>query len=155
MCLCTLALAACGRAASEAKPAPQLGVADFQASAFLRRHPAKAMRSEGGARIYSFADAYSESERIEVALGPDPVRSITVRWVGEPDHPAQWSSVKKQFMADLLESTFWDVDYGQVSSYLMDLHQPYADGPGAPIGPARIRAGSSGSDLVVRLERQA
>ncbi len=80
---------------------------------------------------------------------------FTVKWSGEPSTPAAWSSVKKQFMADLLEATFWDVDYGQLSSYVMKSGEGLflPSGPTAQLGPAWTRAGSQGSDFLVRIER--
>ena len=166
--IATLALAACGpsqqpaergKAAESKEAAIRLSVQDFERSSFCRRHPPKTRQSEAGTVAYSFDDAYSESRRIVVELGsnPDRISTITVTWFGETYRPAAWSSIKKQFIADLMESTFWDVDYGQVSSYVLE-HQKDLYSPAqaaAPMGESgvRIRAGTAGSGLVVSLAR--
>ncbi len=152
-------LAACGRSGSDkaAAQGPTVSLGDFEHSSFYRKHPAVSREQRTGRRVYRFDDRYSESRSIEIAFDVEGERvsGFTLTWSGEPDHPAQWSSVKKQFMADLLESTFWDVDYGQVSSHLMDegTRTYSAADPAVPLGPVRIRSGGSGSDLIVQLER--
>jgi len=132
-------------------------VGDFERSSFYRKHPPASREQTPGRLAYRFEDRYKESSGIEVALDVegDRVSAFTVTWFGDASRPAAWSSIKKQFVADLLEATFWDVDYGQVSSRVMESGtRPYsASEPALPLGQARIRAGSSGSDLVVRLER--
>jgi hypothetical protein len=154
-----LALLSCGQSEDQAR-AP-LTIADFERSAFLRRHPAKEHRVEplkpaGSAWIYSFDDTETEG-RILVQLEPaaDRITVLTITWPGEASETtAAWNSVKKQFVADLLESTFPEIDYGKVSSYVMEQK------PGAPaatsagtIGEAKIQAGASGSNLVLELSR--
>ncbi len=160
LCIALLVvLSACGRPREEKVPEAMLNVTinDFEHSAFYRRHPPTLRQSSPGRFLYRFDDRYSESKSIEVAvdLEGDRVSGLTVKWSGDFSRPAAWSSVKKQFMADLLEATFWDVDYGQLSSYVMKQEQALylPSGPTAQLGPAWIRVGSRGSDLFVRLEK--
>lgn len=154
-----LVLSACSRSREDKAQEAVLNVTlnDFEHSAFYRRHPPASRQSSPGRFVYRFVDRYSESQAIDVAvdLEGDRVSGLTVKWSGDLSNPAVWSSVKKQFMADLLEATFWDVDYGQLSSYVMKQEQAVylPSGPTVQLGPAWIRVGSRGSDLIVRLEK--
>jgi hypothetical protein len=156
-----LSLACCSRspeidASRPAQQAPAFGIAEFEQSAFYRRHPPKNREDQAGAIAYRFVDPYGESRDIVVQFAPgrDRIRAITVTWHADRAEGAGWSSIKKQFMADLLESTFWDVDYGQVSSYMMEQGKAAQGGQAVPMaGGVSIVSAAAGSDLTLRLER--
>jgi hypothetical protein len=153
-------LAGCDAREQAAQP-EVLTVASFEKSAFMRRHPAndksvQPLQPAGQATLYGFDDTETEG-RIVVQLEPSPERvsTITITWPSEgTGFPAPWDSIKKQFLADLLESTFSDVDYGQVSAHVLQRPEgSMAADPGLALDKARLRAGHSGDDLVVEISR--
>jgi hypothetical protein len=158
----TLALlAGCGDAQEQAAQPEALTLAAFEKSAFVRKHPAKdksvqALQPAGQATLYSFDDTETDG-RIVVQFEPSPERigTITITWPSEgAGFPAPWDSIKKQFLADLLESTFSDVDYGQVSAHVLGrVEGSMVADPGLALDKARLRAGHSGDDLVVEISR--
>jgi hypothetical protein len=147
-------VAACGDDPA-ARPAPRVTHEDFERSAFVRKYPP--LERSGAAR-YAFADPSEPARRVLVQFAPPAgdVKSIVVTWHGDGAAPA-WSSVKKQFHADLLEATFWDVDYGELSVFVVEHGaKAYAAADAMPrmrLGPVHAYAGSAGSTLVVGLER--
>jgi len=148
--------AACSR---EPQPAVEAAsVAGFERSAFLRRHPPLAREQRDGALIYRFEDRYGESRQISVSLAPatGELVAVTVDWRG--DSNARWSSIKKQFVADLLESTFSEVDYGSLSAYAMRLAEgsdPDRAAPWSDASGTQARFHSAGPELTLILERRA
>jgi hypothetical protein len=148
-----------------AAAADLLSVRDFEQSGFFRRYrPVDTRRtSHGGSLLhaYLFEDPENPHGRILIELGPaaDNVQFVTVVWHGEAIYQrASWTTLKSRFMADLVESTFPEIDYDELSQYVWEQQQrSYPEGVGAmPKGTlrnARVMAGASGSSLVVAFER--
>lgn len=150
-----LGLAGCSR---EPLPAAEAAsVAGFERSAFLRRHPPLAREPREGTLSFRFSDPYGESSQILLSLAPPAgdLAAVTVAWRG--DSSARWSSIKKQFVADLLESTFSEVDYGSLSAYAMSLaNASEPNGASAwtdASGTVEARFHASGADFTLVLNR--
>ena len=115
---CVLALSACGGsdASGSAKAAPEaLTAVQFESGAFLRRHPPRERRVDSSAAprtawIYTLRDPETTGTVVLVLQGSEArIEAITVHWpAGE--QPASWNSIKNQFVADLLESSFTEVE---------------------------------------------
>lgn len=145
--------------------ADTLTVAAFEHSGFLSRYRPIGLRSNGqGAqalRAYLFEDAENPRGRVMVELGPRPdnVRFVTVVWHSETiAGPAAWTSMKSRFMADLVEATFPEIEFGELSSYVWEQQgHSYPEGlgaiPRARMPGAKVFAGATGASLVVGFER--
>jgi hypothetical protein len=146
------------RAADAPGPEP-LAAADFESGAFFRRHPSSDRRVDSTAAprmawIYSLRDAETSGLISLVVHGTERrIESITVTWPSG-EQPAGWNSIKKQFVADLLESSFSEVDYGQLSAYVVahSFERFQSATPGV-LGGTEVKAGRSGGRLVLALRR--
>jgi hypothetical protein len=158
--LAVLLLIACGE--PERSSDVRVSVAGIEQSAFVRKHVVRERRSiarpEGGVtHVFLIEDAY-QKDGVTLELWPsaESVTGLRVTWPGGAA-PAAWSSIKKQFVADLLEATFWDIDYGEVSTYLVEHGARRYDSidavPRHPMRAVKIHAGVVGTSLVVGFER--
>ena len=142
-----------------------LTVSEFEHSNFLARYRPVDVRRNWHAgyllHAYLFEDPENPRGRILIELGPsaDNVQSVSVVWHGQAIYQrASWSTLKSRFMADLVESTFPEIDYGELSRYVWEQQaRSYPEGSGAMpkvmLSNARVMAGASGSSLVVAYER--
>jgi hypothetical protein len=152
-------------AAAARGDAGALTVRGFEDSGFLERYrPVDRRRNWHGGQLlhaWLFDDPENPRGRILVELGPsaDDVQFVTVVWHGETLYTrASWTSMKSRFIADLVESTFPEVDYGELSAYVWrQQERSYPEGvgamPKAVLPGAKVIAGASGSSLVVGFER--
>jgi hypothetical protein len=146
-------------------PGDVLTLRDFEQTGFVARYRLLDRRRNGqGAQQvngYLFEDPENPRARVMVELGPDPqnVQFVTVVWHGEAlIKPASWTGMKSRFIADLVQATFPEIEYGELSSYVWEQQgQSYPEGvgaiPKARMPGARVFAGATGSSLVVGFER--
>ena len=158
ICLVGCVLVACGKPAA-APNREALSAAEFESGAFFRRHPSSDRRVDSSAAprtawIYALRDTETRGSVSLLLQGSaGRIETIQVTWpAGE--EPAAWNSIKKQFVADLLESSFSEVDYGQLSAYVLaHTYERYQTARASVLNGTEVKVGRLGGRLVLALRR--